>query len=597
MRRTPSLHAAVSAISILIALGSLAPLSAQDLLVARAESLNRVLAGMETISSAVGQEFKRETVLGMGSEIFGSDPSGFLAMDRPVAALMPMQGMMMQQNGVVVAVPVTDAAAAIAALESRFPSHAVEGELHTFSTDDGPVLHLLIENGYLKLGGNAELVQQIDPLSYGPTGSTLAVELSVEAIAPMIEANLGMARRELMSSLEAEAAGPEEMQLDPAALGSILDIYFDGFRWLLANTRSLRFRLDVEDGYVRFANDLIPKPGSALERFIEAQKGGLPEIAKLAEQGSAWYMAGQLTFADEHREGLKSFVGGYLDLLDSIFAAQTSGDDTSGEVTAEEKAIGFWKEYMAVMSPYVDRWIDCLRGDMVASFDFPAGKPFSFTEAFGLVDSDACATLVSEMSDEFVNAVGSAEEFSDVFTITKGPEIGDSDSLLMTFDMVKMLDEMGQASDQQAKDMMTAMYGEEMSAALATAGDLVLAAGGSQAADRLGDTFARLAAPGKAPSFVPLDVGPGLMMAINIGPMLRSMHNAIPKGAAALDRAAELLSGDVGRVPMAMTFGSKIATFDIAVSLDTIKAIAAIVIDERAKIVESQNEAVEGEGD
>jgi len=98
MRITPVSRGALCVVSILIFLGSPAPSSAQDLLVARAESLNKVFDGMEAISNAAGQPFSREMVLGMGSEIFGSDPSGFLALDRPVAALMPMEGMMMQHG-------------------------------------------------------------------------------------------------------------------------------------------------------------------------------------------------------------------------------------------------------------------------------------------------------------------------------------------------------------------------------------------------------------------------------------------------------------------------------------------------------------------
>lgn len=601
MRITPVSRGALCVVSLLIAFVAPSPSSAQDLLVARAESLNEIFDVVEAISSAAGQDLSREMVLGMGSEIFGSDPSGFLALDRPVAALMPMEGMMMMQNGVVTALPVTDAAAAIDALASRFPNHTVEGELHTFSSDQGPALYLTAANGYVKVGGDADLVTRIDPLAGGPTGSTLSVELFLEPIAPMIEANLGMAKAQMMSSFETEAGGDAEMPYDPATMGSILDAYFDGFRWVMANTNSLRLRLDVDDGYVRFAKDLIPKPDSALAGFIDAQKGGLPEIAKLADQGSAWYMAGQINLTDEHRQGLKGFVDGYIDLMSSMFASQAGSADTGGADADSDKAkaepMAFWNEYMAVLGPYAGRWIDCLRGDMVASFDSPAGQPFQFIEAFGLVDGDACANLVSEMSDELVNAVGSAEELSDVFTMAKGPEIGDSESLVMTFDMVKMLDEMGQPSDEQTVAMMKAMYGERMSAAMVSAGDVVLAAGGTHAVDRLGDLLATLPAPGKAPSFSPLDVRPGLMFGINLGAMLTWMKNAIPEGAADLESAAERLSGDVGRVPMAMTFGSQIATFDIAVSLETIEAIAAIVQEERAKAAEAQTMTAEGEGD
>ena len=589
MRITPVTRGALCVVLFLIVLGAApAPSSAQELIVARAQSLNAVFDDIEAISRAVGKDLSREMLLMMGSSFLGSDATGFIDLDRPVAAVMPVEGMMLMQNGVVVAVPVTDAAAAIDALASLFPNHAVEGEMHTFSSDQGPALYLTAANGYVKVGSNADLVTRNDPLAGEPTGSTTSVELYLESIAPMIAANLAMAKAQMMSSLEGVATGEGEMPYDPAAMGPILDGYFDGIRWLLANTSSIRLRLDVDDGYVRFAEDLIPKPDSALAGFIEAQKGGLPEIAKLADEASAWYMAGQINLTDEHRQGLKSFIVSYIDLMSKMVddlaeSADPDGDDANPD-TATAEAMAFWNEYMAMLSPYADRWIDCLRGDMVASFGFPEGQPFEFVEAFGLVNGDECANLVSEMSNELIDHIGSAETLADVFTVAEGPEIGDSTSLLMTFDMLKMLDEMGQPSDERAEAMMKAMYGEKMSVAMVTSGDVLLATGGTHAVDDLGELAAMLPTPGKAPSFSPLDVRPGMMMAVNLGGMFAWMKNAIPEEAAAdLERAAERLSGDVGRVPMAFVFDSQMATFDSAMSLETLKVIAAIVEEEQAK--------------
>ncbi len=92
-----------------------------------------------------------------------------------------------------------------------------------------------------------------------------------------------------------------------------------------------------------------------------------------------------------------------------------------------------------------------------------------------------------------------------------------------------------------------------------------------------------LPAPGKAPSFSPLEVRPGMMFGMNLGATLTWMKTAMPEGAPDLENAAERLSSEVGKVPMGMTFGSQIATFDIAVSLETIGAIAASAKEERAK--------------
>lgn len=586
MRLTPMARGVLCVASILIALVVAAPSSAQDLVVARVESLNDLFDDFEAIASAVGQPMNREMVLGMGAQTFGSDPSAFLAMDRPVAAVMPVEGMMMMQKGVVVAVPVTDAAAAIEALASAYPNHQVEGDLHTFTSDEGPPFYLTAADGYVRVGGAANLVTTLDPLAGGPAGSTISIELFLEPVAPMIEANLGAAKTQMMSGLESEATGAEA-PFDPVSMEPLLDAYFDGFRWLLANTSSIRLRLDVENGYVRFAKDLKPKPGGELAVFVEAQKGGLPGIAKLVDQEAAWYMAGRLSLTDEHRQGLKNFIDGYMDVMSSMFDSQAgpggageAGDDSDA---AQAEAMAFWTEYMTALSPWAGRWMECLRGDMAASFDVPGGQPFRFMEAFGLVDSDECRSLVSEMGDELIETVGASEEMSDTFSLARGPKIAGAESLVMTFDMVKMLDEMGEGSDEQAAAMITAMYGEKMSGAMVTAGDVVLVAGGPQAVDELGELAAMLPKPGKVPSFSPLEVRPGLMFGMNIGATLTWMQQAIPEGEADLEGVADRLSGEVGRVPMAMTFGSKMATFDIAVSLKTIAAIAAIAQEQKTQ--------------
>jgi hypothetical protein len=261
------------------------------------------------------------------------------------------------------------------------------------------------------------------------------------------------------------------------------------------------------------------------------------------------------------------------------------------------ESMAFWNEYMAMLSPFADRWIDCLRGDMVASFGFPEGQPFEFVEAFGLVNDDSCTDLVSEMGDQLIDHIGSAEKLADVFTVAEGPEIGDATSLLMTFDMVKMLDEMGQASDERAEAMMKAMYGESMSVAMVTSGDALLATGGGHAVNHLGKLATMLPAPGKAPSFSPLDVRPGMMMAVHLGGMLTWMKSAFPEDAADIERAVERLSGDVGRVPMAFVFDSQMATFDAAMSLDTLETITEIFEEEQAKTAEAQTMTDEGEED
>ena len=89
MRISPASRGALCVVSVLMAVAAPAPSSAQDLLVARAESLNAVFADVEAIARAVGKDISREMLLMMGSSILGSDATGYIDLDRPVAAVMP----------------------------------------------------------------------------------------------------------------------------------------------------------------------------------------------------------------------------------------------------------------------------------------------------------------------------------------------------------------------------------------------------------------------------------------------------------------------------------------------------------------------------
>jgi hypothetical protein len=86
------------------------------------------------------------------------------------------------------------------------------------------------------------------------------------------------------------------------------------------------------------------------------------------------------------------------------------------------------------------------------------------------------------------------------------------------------------------------------------------------------------------------------MMGTNIGAVLNWVRGSLPEGEEALDDAAKRLSGDAGRVPMAVTFASQMATFDMAVSLETIEVIAEIAAEERAREAEAEAEVVPPEG-
>jgi hypothetical protein len=153
----------------------------------------------------------------------------------------------------------------------------------------------------------------------------------------------------------------------------------------------------------------------------------------------------------------------------------------------------------------------------------------------------------------------------------------------MTIDMVGMLDTMGQPIDPQADEMLKAMYGEEMTATMATVDGYALVTGGEDAVDRLRGLVADLDGPGSAPSFAPLDDGPGLSMCLNLGRILTGIKGVIPEEEIDLEGPADALNGEAGRIPMGIRFDSESVSFELAVSLKTIETIAAIAEEERAK--------------
>jgi hypothetical protein len=264
MAKTLVSRGVVVGVVVLVMLGIAASSVAEDLGVVRAQSLNKVFDGIEAVAQATDQDVDRQMLMGMAVGMLGIEPSEFLDLDRPVAVVLPAEGMMLQQNGLVAAVPVTDAAAAIEALAALFPTHTTEGELHTFATEQGPVLFLMKTDGYIRIGGSSDLVTRIDPLAGREPMSALSLEIFLEPVSPMIEMGLQAAKERMKTELQAKPTDEQEMSYDPEAVGSILDLYLEGVQSMLANTSSIRIELDVEDGYLRFTKSLIPKQGSSL---------------------------------------------------------------------------------------------------------------------------------------------------------------------------------------------------------------------------------------------------------------------------------------------------------------------------------------------
>ena len=188
---------------------------------------------------------------------------------------MPLEGMAMQQKGLVGAVPVTDVAAAAAALSGRFGPHTEADGLHSFGEEGQPVLYAVEREGYLVVGASAELVRSADPLAAETPEGAIAAQIFLEPVAPMIQAGLQAAKEKMQTEIQDDISD-EEMPFDPNALGSMMGMYMDGVQTLVSNTSSIQMALDVEAGSVRYMQAVVPKAGSGFAEFVAAQKGGCP---------------------------------------------------------------------------------------------------------------------------------------------------------------------------------------------------------------------------------------------------------------------------------------------------------------------------------
>jgi hypothetical protein len=238
---------------------------------------------------------------------------------------------------------------------------------------------------------------------------------------------------------------------------------------------------------------------------------------------------------------------------------------------------------------------------LVGSFDLPEGRPFTFIEVFGLNDGEGCQSLIGDMGDQIRALAASNQDLAQVLSVGEGPLVGDVSSLLLSMDVMEMIDASGQPMDAETEAAMKALYGERLSAAMVTVGDHAVIAGGDDAVEQMQSLVGKLDSLPKAPSFAPLGDGPGVSMLLNIGRFLEGMKGVIPEEELDLNGAAGRFSGAAGRIPMALRFAPKSATFELAMSMETIETIAAIAEEDRARaaaaaVVELDDEVTDEPG-
>jgi hypothetical protein len=581
-------------LAVVVVVGLAGPALGQDLLTVRVESLDAALGDVTTIAAAAGQPMTKDQLLAPMLSQLGIDDLSFLDWKSPAAMVMPMQGMMLQQKGLLLALPVADAEKAIELLASKFASHAVEEDLHVLSTDAGPQLYVASHDGYLTAGGSKDLLRGFDlsaALSRpdAPPGN-LVVDFNVEPIAPMAMMGMmqakEMMKQQMTAAMQADANVPPGM---PAMMGSMVDMYIDLAQALLNNMSRLQLVPEVDGSNVIAHIRVVPKAGTTLAGMVAAQNKAWPALARHVSGEGVLVAAGQMTMTPEAKEFAKTMVARYCDALGQLGAgmsAVTEGGE--GEGGGEEHQDPMHAAMMKLMSSfpagleelYVNS-LDCYTGAMAFSLDLDPEQGVSFTQVEGFDGSkEGCADMTATALGMVRDWIGEVPELASLVSI--GPT-GTGSDWAIDVDLGAHLAE----APEEAKAMLNQLILDDgkFSVRVGQAKGLAYGVFGKDAAARAADIAKGTAAGGggiKADAFSPLPPGAGYYFRVDAGRLLGALQQIVPpEESGELAQIAQAFTGPAGQIPMAFRFDSGGINFEAAVSLKTVEAIAGLAQAEK----------------
>jgi ribosomal protein L1 len=570
--------------------GATLPVQAQNVLTVRIESFDALLDDVDTIAVALGQpEGSAEGWLQMAQGALGMPQFDWIDRKNPVVLALPLEGMMLGQNGFVGAIPVADIDAAIDAMKA-----AVEG----VEVDENGIVHVpggqseflfLPSDGYLVFGQNPNLMGGFDAseLLSGanlPPG-TIAAEFNVDSMRAMIGMAMEGARQRVAAGI---AEGAEEA--DEEAVAAVTDTVIGWLQDLVANTRSVQLALEVTDSHFIVHNHYLPAAGSTLEGFLGAQEGGMPAIARLLDdQDSAMTMVGNVTWTDEATAAFQGFMQGYATLIESAVAGNE-----------EYAALGFSEMMPAMMNRYADM-MKCMRGDMVQVLDMSKGM--RFTQVAGIRDSEDCSDVTQQMLDM---AAELPEGFSELVSFSaNGLSHRGVTALSYGVDPRKFVNMPNDEGFNEAMTMLDGMFGEGgFKAYLAqTDGQLVSAGGaGAEASlkrviDRLKD---RKSGDGIDESvFEPFDVGAGLYFNMDFGRLIEGIAAVLPEDVADDAEMAEVqeIFGALGAMTGGLDFQRDALGIKFAMPTAGLSTIAEMAQRKSANAADTDEGSDHGHGD
>jgi hypothetical protein len=503
-----------------------------------------------------------------------------------MAMALPVAGMMLGAKGLVVALPVTDADAALAALETIFPEHEAGEVQHTFRKEDGTPLTVELREGYLVAGANPTMLKgfELDVALSGaglPPGS-LALDLRLEPVAPMLQAAMEqgrqVAKQQMAAKAEAEAEEEGEAPFEAENLNAMLDLYFDVLRDAVANVARIQLSVEITPDHGIFHKRLVPIAGSTLDGFVSAQDGGFPEIAKLIRSdGDMMGAVANLKQTPESTAALKGYFHTYVEAMGRLFEA----------IAEEQPASAQFGKMMAQVEPLLDPWFECQRGDLAMSFSLDPESGMEFTEIVGAANAEVCETVMAQ-SVELYKAIETAEGAEPWITMNPAAlSHAGVEAYMQKIDFGAIFAGAEAEADQMAA-IQAMMGGDSMESFVGIRNDLMLVAGGAGAEERFKE-LVDLAGKTKKwkkgqgalteASFAPLQVGPGFFAYVDLGRMLANMAEMMDEYADEFGVLAAL-EPDQRRIVYGGRFANGSMTIEFALPFEMIRTLRAAVEEE-----------------
>jgi len=630
MRQTWTFRLVASAL-LAASLCGVALASDPRLAVVRIESIDAVVRDVRQVAGRLGVEVSGQNLMQPLSRALGIQDLGWIDGSRPIVLVMPSTGMMLGAKGILGALPVVDPVQALSVLEELMGVAPTEqdGTL-TFAKEDGNSLSVATRGGYVVVGSVPSLVAGFDPaaalsMSDMPAGS-LSAEVFLEPLVPMATMGLQMGRQALeaeMAKREVHDAPPVEpeglrhphdhgdetpehhgeeggerhteasttQKLDPAALSGIFDLYFGFLQDVLNNTSRLQLSVEVGGSHVVLHKRLIPRAGSTLAGLIEAQKGGLPELARLIDPaGATAAVAGQLQMTPKFEEAIR----GYLDRYLVAMRAMTP-------MLEQQGAAAPWLSRvfeMAASGDNLDRFMKCYRGDFAAGYRFGEGG-FSVDQVYGAADPAACQDMVRTWG-KLVESMPLGEGDKPLFQFTENAlRYKGVSAARQVFEMPMSFDHLEGEAAEKARRAMSMWTGTgSMETYTGFAGQRVLTTTGSDAEKGFRALVDR--ASTKKPSggitqqlFAPLAAGPGVFGMLDLVALIRAVP-AEDLGATAEKLAfLQQVPSESARITGGARFDAGAVNIEVALPLGWLDAIGEAIDKQNAEKQTTEHEAGE----